>query len=67
MATVTRWDPFREMNALRSVMNQMMNDREWSERSWGEGREGGAYGLALDVSKDDDEYIAYTISKEVPA
>ncbi|MEZ4617572.1 MAG: Hsp20/alpha crystallin family protein [Caldilineaceae bacterium] len=62
MATLTRWDPFREMDSVRNMMEQLINDDRWSNRSWGE-ENSGAFNLALDVSEADDEF---TVKASVP-
>ena len=56
MATLTRWDPFREMMALRSTMDRMFDDSLQSMRMTT--RENGetAFSLAVDVAEDENEY-----------
>ncbi len=53
MSNLTRWDPFREMVAFRSLMNRMIEDSLsptgiWREDTWN---------LALDVSETGDDYV----------
>lgn len=56
MATLTRWDPFREMMALRSSMDRMFDDSLQAMRT--QAREGSesAFSLAVDVTEDENEY-----------
>lgn len=61
MANLTRWDPFREMNALRTVMDQMVHEGSGLDRFWNESSN--SYGLALDVSENENEY---TVKASVP-
>lgn len=49
MATVTRWDPFREMNAMRNWMDRFWEDNRLAAPGWGEGE--GNYSLALDIER----------------
>ena len=51
---LVRWDPMREMNALRRVMDRMWD--EAVERRWSE-TETGASPLALDVVEDEGEFV----------
>ncbi|MFN8446347.1 MAG: hypothetical protein U0175_36485 [Caldilineaceae bacterium] len=63
MANLTRWDPFREMNALRNAMDQMMNEGPWLDRFWNDSSSSSSYGLALDVAENEKEY---TVKASVP-
>lgn len=53
MAYLTRWDPFREMAALRNTVDRLF-DESMQSADW-EGRSIGA--LALDVAENEDGYI----------
>lgn len=61
MATLVRWDPFREMLDLRRRMDRMFDDSFRTMDQW-EGGEQQAT-LALDVSEDQDKY---TIKASIP-
>ncbi len=53
MANITRWDPFRELMDMRSMMDRML------ERSYSNPEEGwqGTWDLPLDVMENQDEYV----------
>jgi HSP20 family protein len=55
MATLTRWDPFREMATLRRTMDRFF-DEPLFETALRWPREE-AFSLALDVAEKDDSYI----------
>lgn len=53
MRNLTRWDPFREMTAWRSLMDRMFDSdldspAVFQQNNWG---------LALDVSEDENEFV----------
>lgn len=53
MATITRWDPFREMMIMRRNMDRLFDSMvdeqgEWTAPAWN---------LALDVVENKDEYV----------
>lgn len=56
MNALTRWDPFREMQTFREMMDRFFEEpwldtpRLWSQRA-------GEFTLALDVAEDDERYI----------
>jgi len=62
MSNLTRWDPFREMNTLRTMLDRVFDEsfvdapRLW-ERPVGE------WSLALDVAENEDEY---TVKASLP-
>lgn len=56
MATLVRWDPFREMLDLRRRMDRMFDDSFRAINEQWEGGEGQST-LALDVSENEDSYI----------
>ena len=60
MATLTRWDPFREMLALRSTMDRVFDDSLQSMRFSTNENGGSAFSLAVDVTEDEDEYVVHT-------
>ena len=62
MATVTRWNPIREMITLREAMDQLLNDRYFRE---GGNRASGqqAWQLPIDAYATDD---AIVIKADVP-
>jgi HSP20 family protein len=51
MANLTRWDPFREMLAMRDLMDRVF-DRSLTAPSFVD-----EWGLALDVIENSDEYV----------
>lgn len=62
MTNLVRWDPFREMSLLRNNMNRLFDDAFGNlpqERSG----ENGTYGMALDVSEDEE---SYTVQASLP-
>ncbi|MEZ4727199.1 MAG: Hsp20/alpha crystallin family protein [Caldilineaceae bacterium] len=62
MATLVRWDPFREMLDLRRQMDRVFDERFRSMSPWEE--DGGSQAtLALDVSEQED---SYTIKASIP-
>ena len=54
MSTLTRWDPFREMMALRNTMERLMED---VERPLWRAESSEFLRLAVDVSETDDSFI----------
>ena len=54
MANLIRWDPFRDMVTLRSMMDRMLDNTferdmtTWKPAEWG---------IALDVTENDDEFL----------
>lgn len=54
MANLTRWDPFRDMLRMRSLMDRFFDNAltfpepDWQTAEWG---------LALDVAESEDEYV----------
>jgi HSP20 family protein len=61
MATLVRWDPFREMLDLRRRMDRMFEDSFRAMDQWEGGEQQAS--LALDVSEDQDKY---TIKASIP-
>lgn len=61
MASLTRWDPFREMNAMRNWMDRFWDESRFSAQDWGDGD--GGFALALDVAENDD---SYTVKASIP-
>jgi len=55
MASLTRWDPFREMTVMRNWMDRFLDEGRFGSQAMGQGD--GSYGLALDVSENEDSYI----------
>ncbi len=56
MSTLMRWDPFREMMALRRTMDRLFED--WSEQPVLWEREGAdVWRLAVDVVENEDNFI----------
>ncbi len=55
MTTLTRWDPYRELATMRTMMDRLMDEdvfglpRLWERRN--------EFNLALDVAEQDDAYI----------
>jgi HSP20 family protein len=54
MASVTRWDPFREMALMRNWMDRMFEEGGFAGRG---GEQEGAGQVALDVAEDDNNFI----------
>lgn len=57
MATLTRWDPFREMLTIRNQMDRLFNDWLSEGNEWSEERSGYSFRLPLDVSETDEAYL----------
>lgn len=61
MATLVRWDPYREMMSMRRRMDQLFDDTFRSmegRQSDGNGSNGrGSNSLELDVSEREDQYL----------
>jgi HSP20 family protein len=62
MTTLVRWDPFRDMTALRNMMDRLVDEPVFENAALWQ-RSGGDYALALDLLEDDD---AYTVKASVP-
>ena len=54
MSNLTRWDPFGEMESMRTMMDRFFNPFQESERT---GLLSTGWDLALDVAETDDEYL----------
>ena len=57
MADLTRWDPASEMMTLRDMMNQLFEDAWVMPRATGGGRGTASFGLPLDVTEDENDFI----------
>lgn len=57
MATLTRWEPFREMMTLRNNMDRVFDDAFHSMTSQPQGNGQGNFTLALDVSENEQEFL----------
>jgi HSP20 family protein len=56
MNAVTRWDPYRDMVAMRQLMNRFFEqDSDVFPRLWDQ--QGTTYNLALDVAENQDAYV----------
>jgi HSP20 family protein len=56
MSTLIRWDPFREVQTFRQMMDRMMDESNMGgQRAWPQAGDG--FPLALDVAEDQDKYI----------
>lgn len=55
MATVVRWDPFREMDQVRGVMDRIFEDTFGPTRRLS--AESGMYSLALDVIEKNEAFL----------
>ena len=53
MATITRWDPFREMFLMRRNMDRLFDSMIGEQGDWTPT----AWNLALDLVEDNDEYV----------
>lgn len=53
MANLTRWDPFREMQTWRNLMDRMFDDTFDNPAAF----QTNQWGLALDVAENDDEFV----------
>ena len=61
MATLTRWQPIRELATMRNDMDRLMESffehpSFPNASAWSQGN-GGAWSLALDVAEDADHYL----------
>ena len=54
MTTLTRWEPFREMTAMRKAMDRLFGDSFEFPQQW---ERENTWGLALDVAEKDDSYV----------
>ena len=55
MTALTRWDPYRELATMRSMMDRLMDEDVFRlPRLWERQNE---FGLALDVAEKSDAYI----------
>ncbi len=55
MAALTRWDPYRELATMRSMMDRLMDEDVFRlPRQWERSNE---FSLALDVAEKNDAYI----------
>ena len=62
MNALTRWDPFREMQSMRQVMDRFFDEPFFeAPRLWSQRLEG--FPLALDVMEDD---AYYTVKASIP-
>ncbi len=57
MANLTRWNPFREMAAMQSAMDRLLEEN-W--RPFFEEGRAGMNTLALDIDEDDTSYVVTT-------
>ncbi len=56
MATLMRWEPFRELTTMRNMMDRLVDDSyRDSPEVWSHGDV--TFPLALDVSEDEDAYL----------
>ena len=56
MASLVRWNPMREMMGLRNEMNRLF-DQAFDEGSLTQWQPSLSWGLAVDVSENDDAFI----------
>lgn len=56
MNTLTRWDPFQDMQTFRSMMDRFF-DEPWRDASRQELQRPSGFPLALDVAEDDGAYM----------
>ncbi len=54
MSNLTRWDPFGQMESMRTLMDRFFNPFQDSERT---GLLSTGWDLALDVAETDDEFL----------
>ena len=66
MATLTRWDPFREMMTLRGSMDRMFDDSLRTMRMSTQDNDVSAFSLAVDVSEDENEYVVRASTPGIP-
>ena len=57
MTTLARWDPFREMMALRGTMDRLFEDSMQSMNLTPQGNVDAVFSLPVDVTEDEGEYI----------
>ena len=63
MSSITRWNPFREINAMQNFMDRLIEETARPMRGMVESYEGLTGGLALDV---DEEETSYTVTTSLP-
>ncbi len=63
MSSITRWNPFREINAMQNFMDRLIEETARPMRGVVESYEGLTGGLALDV---DEEETNYTVTTSLP-
>lgn len=63
MSNITRWNPFREINAMQSFMDRLLEETARPMRSLAESYEGLNGALALDV---DEAETGYTVTTSLP-
>jgi HSP20 family protein len=63
MSSITRWNPFREINAMQNFMDRLFEETARPMRSLVESYEGMNGALALDV---DEEDTSYTVTTSLP-
>lgn len=60
MATLVRWEPYREMISMRRLMDQMFDDMyrtvDQRQSGAGQGMNGGMGNLEIDVSESEEQY-----------
>ena len=62
MSTLTRWEPFRELQAMREMMDRLADEPFFAApQLWRQG--GNNFPLALDVIEDDNHY---TVKASLP-
>ena len=66
MATLTRWDPFREMMTLRGSMDRMFDDSLRTMRMSTQDNDVSAFSLAVDVSEDENAGRRLYLSEKHP-
>jgi HSP20 family protein len=54
MANLIRWNPYRDMMVLRNTMDRLVDSDVFESPAWMAPRN---WGLALDVSENDDEFV----------
>lgn len=63
MSSITRWNPFREINAMQSFMDKLIEESARPLRGVVESYEGVNGALALDI---DEEETGYTVTTSLP-
>ena len=57
MATLTRWDPFREMMTLRDAMDSLFENAMVGTVGGSQGQQGAGWAMPLDITENEDAFV----------